>query len=189
MGKDNKLDTDNCRKCGAKNPPENEYCASCGAVLLVSTSQMKAQPKPVVPLVHRFEKRWLVTSIFVFFGVWVMSLVAFFVFANLFFDASLADIKFGETDLHASWMPVLAPALAVAMLMYLGAGMLISQLATDSKTLETVFGALIVSVLVGSSGSMVSSDFLLASVLFGIPGVMAAGFGARLGGKKFKRSM
>ncbi|MBN2716094.1 MAG: zinc ribbon domain-containing protein [Deltaproteobacteria bacterium] len=181
-------DTIVCRKCGAPNPPGNDYCASCGAILLVSTGMMKAQPKPAVPLMHRFENRWLLMSVFAFLGVWVLSVVVFVVFARYFFDISLSEEQFGQTDIRTRFMPVLLPTLAAVTLMYFGAGWMISQLARDTKTAESVIGAVIVSVLVGSAGSMVSSDFLLASLLLGTPGIIAAGLGARFGGKKFERS-
>ena len=189
MGTDNTPETLNCRKCGALNPAQNDYCASCGAILQVSTSMMKAQPKPVTPVVHRFEQRWLLTAVFVFLGVWVLSLVFFVVFARFFFHASINDMSFGETGIQTRMMPVLLPALAVATLLYLGAGVLISQLAQTAKTLETIIAAALVSILIGVAGSIISSDFLLVSVLVGAPGVVVAGIGARLGGKKNKRSM
>ena len=185
---ENELNIGQCRKCGAKNPQSNQYCASCGAILKVSTGMIEAQPQPVLPFVHRFEKRWLLASIFVFFGVWVLTMVLLFVFSLLFFDAFVTELKFGETGIQTRLLPVLIPTLGTATVLYFSAGVLVSRLARDAKVAEAVIAAIIIALVIGIAGSMISSDFFIASTLFGTPGVIAAGLGARFGGKKFMRS-
>jgi hypothetical protein len=185
---ENELNTGKCRKCGAENPQSNQYCASCGAILKVSTGMIEAQPKPVMPFVHRFEKRWLFAAIFVFMGVWVISLILLVVFSWLFFNAAVTEFKFGQTDIQTRLLPVLLPTLGTATVLYFSAGVLISRLARDAKVAETVLAAIFIAIGIGIAGSVISSDSFIASSLFGTPGVIAAGLGARFGGKKFMRS-
>ncbi len=185
---ENELNIGKCRKCGTDNPQSNQYCASCGAILKVSTGMIEAQPKPVVPFVHRFEKRWLLAAIFVFMGVWAISVILLVVFSWLFFNATVTEFKLGETGIQTRLLPVLFPALGAATVLYFSSGVLISRLARDAKVAETVLAAIIIAIGIGIAGSVVSSDFFIASSLFGTPGVVAAGLGARFGGKKFMRS-
>ena len=70
-----------CRKCGTENPVTNEYCCSCGAVLQISTSVMKAQPKAKLPIVNSFQIKWVFTGLFVILGLGtVASALALFIF-------------------------------------------------------------------------------------------------------------
>ncbi|MBN2526878.1 MAG: zinc ribbon domain-containing protein [Deltaproteobacteria bacterium] len=185
----NKLNIDNCRKCGAANPPSNQYCAACGAVLQVSTAMMAAQPKAVAPHMHQFEKKWLFASIFVFLGVFVICVALFFVFATLFLDAVATDVAFGETALKTGLIKVMVFTLILVTVLYFAAGILVSRLAQDKKTLEAALGTMISSIAVGIGGSLFSSDFLLLSLVCGIPGAAIAALGARIGGRKYMRSM
>lgn len=183
----NKLDINNCRKCGAKNPESNQYCASCGAILQVSTAMIAAQPKSAFLQYHRFQNRWLIISIFVLLGVWVISALATLVFSALFLNISVESMTFGETEMTTSAIPILFHGLGILSVSFFLAGFFISRIARDTKIVETVVSAIIVSIFIGVSGTIISADFLIASLLLGLPGAVAVGLGARMGGKKFER--
>lgn len=181
------LKTDKCRKCGAGNPTTNQYCASCGAILQISTGMMEAQPKAVTPSYHSFEKRWLLISVFVLFGFVAVAAGVIVLLASIFFQASVSDMEFGLTGINTSAIGMIVLTVIVVSGLFFGAGMLISSLAKDVKQTETVLASIIVALIIGIFGQIVSSDFLWVSLLFFIPSTICVGIGAWVGGTRYAR--
>lgn len=148
---------------------------------------IEAQPKAAVPLYHSFQKRWLVISVFALFGFAALCAVLVMVIAAFLFDMSVSDVEFGKTGVQTTAVQILLLAMLIFCAVFFGAGVLISRLAKDRKMVETAAASVIISIFIGVSGNMISSDFFIVALLLGLPGTVAVALGARIGGKPFER--
>jgi hypothetical protein len=180
MGSENS-NTLNCRKCDALNPVSNAYCAECGAVLKVSTALVKAQPGRVLPYLHEFKFRWLLAGSFVMLGCAVLAMALI---------ALLTALMLGESrtlTLSGMGSAFGAVVVGVTVLVFAFGGLILSSLSRDTRIAESVLASFLAAVLVGIAGHHFSGDFLLLVLLLAVPCAIAAGVGARFGGKNRKR--
>ncbi len=172
-----------CRKCGTQNPATNQYCAECGAVLAVSTVQMRAQSVSFVPNLKKFRVRYMISTIFVMMGSSFVVLIAMGILIkfSISFDSLTAANTF-RTIGQKTPILVIVSALFVLSAFFLS-GWLTARMSKSKASIESFVAALVVFAIVGGAFWAVSDDAIIVSLVFAIPCAVVAALGARLGCK------
>jgi len=168
-----------CRKCGRPNPPSNEYCAGCGAVLLISTRVMEAQPRAVLPIIRQFELRWLAVGIPVMLGTGTIALVAAAVLVTMV-------LKWGYSSGHGLSSLASGTSLifiAMAALAFLAGGALLRWVSRGPRPAEAATASFACALLMGLGLRSLSGDFFIGALLMAVPAALLAALGARLGAR------
>ena len=172
-----------CRKCAAQNPTTNQYCAECGAVLAVSTVQIRAQALSFVPNLKRFRIRLMISAIFVMLGSTFVALV----FVGISIKASISFDSLTSADTFRT-IGQKTPELAAATVLFVLAafflsGWLTARTSKSKASLESFAAALVAFVILGGTLWAVSDDAIIVSLVFAIPCASVAALGGRLGCK------
>ncbi len=175
-------DMEPCRKCGTPNPQSNQYCLSCGAVLSVSTSMVRAQPKTLLPFTNQFRWRWVVLGTLAILGTTTLALTGVAVTAVLVMES---DMKTGSLGSIGARVPGLVIAGAAV---FLGAfalgGWIVARMARGKTIAEPALAAILVLGLLAGAGSALSPDALMAAAAMTLPCVFMAAVGGWFGGKR-----
>jgi hypothetical protein len=170
---------DPCRKCGTPNPPSNQYCRKCGAVLAVATALVRAQPRTLIPLPRGFRWRWVALGALVILGTATLVLAATFVAGTAVLGSGLEGGSLRGLGAGASGFVVAAGA-ALLVAFFLG-GWLTSRLSRVRRVAEAAIAALAVLVFLAVAGAALSTDLVAVAAALALPCVAAAGLGGRLG--------
>ena len=175
-------DMEPCRKCGTKNPKSNQYCLSCGAVLSVSTSMVRAQPKTLLPFTDRFRWRWVFLGTLAILGTTTLALGGVSVTAALVLGSKL---KAGSLSAIGARVPGLAVAGAAV---FLGAfalgGWIVARMARGKTIAEPALSAILALGLLAGAGSALSPDALMLAAALTLPCVFMAALGGWFGGRQ-----
>jgi hypothetical protein len=165
-----------CRKCGVPNPPGNQYCKKCGAVLSVSTTILKAQRKPVKPQDTGFKWRYVWVGGFVMLGLAAVA-IGTAIFLGLRVQVEERGVVGG--------LAAFAVALGVVFLISFGiSGFLLGLLAKRAVPREAFVAAALVVTLLGVIGSTVTYDLAITAGLLLLPTGFSAWLGSRLRGRE-----
>ena len=179
------MDTRPCRKCKTPNPVTNQYCRSCGAVLQVSTTLVKAQPKTILPLVRKFRWKWVALGVPVILGAATIALLGFVVVAALLFDSATTG---GSLSTLGSRAPGLAIAGGVVFLLAFAlGGMVVGRMAGERSIAEPALASLLVLGLLAAAATPLSGDAALIAAVLALPAAIAAGFGGSFGAVSEKK--
>jgi len=170
---------DRCRKCGEVNPLSNEYCASCGAVLTIATSEMHAQPLAVQPDLKRFEFKWVITGVLIMLGTGTLAVAAGVLWGVVVFRNGLGGVE-GIESTASKMLVVLSILTGIS---FAAGGAIISIMSKKARIAEAVVSSMLAAALLGIAGLNISSDFLNAIFMMVIPGSLLAGAGAHAAAK------
>ncbi|MCU0663028.1 MAG: hypothetical protein MUC50_11965 [Myxococcota bacterium] len=166
-----------CRKCGAPNPPSNQYCRKCGVVLSLSTAMMQRQGKPILPPVREVSWHMVLLACALCLGFSVLT------------QGTLAAISVGlglklGPDLGSamrSLVGVLAISGGLFLLSCALTGAAITWLARRTLVKEPAIGVVLMSAVVGGCLAVLSTDALVVAAIASVPGAAAAALGGLLG--------
>ncbi len=174
-----------CRKCRTLNPVGNQYCRKCGAVLEVSTTEVRAQPRPIKPTIKEIRWRWIALGALVVLGVVTLLLGIFITLTYLIMSSTFEQTK----DLAAAaehFGGVMAGGAMVFIAAFGIGGAATTWLSRQSSFVEPALSALIVVVLLTIiATSMVDGALWITGILVA-PCIFMAGLGGRLAGRKVK---
>jgi hypothetical protein len=174
-----------CRKCKTPNPATNQYCRSCGAVLQVSTTLLKAQPKTLLPFVRKFRWKWVALGVPVILGAATIALLGFTLAAAVLLDAGATG---GTLRSLGSRAPGMAVAGGVAFLLAFAlGGLVVGRMARQRSIAEPALAALIVLGLLAAAGTPLSGDAALIAAVLALPAAIAAGLGGSFGAVSEKK--
>ncbi len=162
-----------CRKCGAPNRNDNIYCRRCGAVLAVGTAEVRAQKRPVSP---KRGMRWR----YVLLGVFVMpGILCFLAFAALLI-ARFLGVGGGLGGMVSNIVRIGLLSAALFFVAFgLGGGVL-TWIARQRIPREVALSAVLVFVVLGVVGSLITSDLLIVAGGLFLPSLISAVLGGRL---------
>lgn len=170
---------DPCRKCGTQNPPSNQYCRKCGAVLAVATALVRAQPRTLIPLPRGFRWRWVGLGALVILGTATLILAATFAVGTAVLGGAMQSGSLGSVGAGA---PGFAAAAGAALLVaFVLGGFLTSRLSRVRRVAESAMAALAVLAFLALAGAALSTDLVAVAAALALPCVAAAGFGGWLG--------
>jgi ribosomal protein L40E len=165
-----------CRKCKTENPLTNEYCSNCGALLSISTRELKAQPKAKIPIINSFEIKWVFIGIFVILGVATIAIFLAVMFSMFF-------LKNGEMNFKSTASTFVFIVSIFSGISFAAGGAVISYMSGKSKVIESLISSFICALLLGIAGSSVSSQFLTVIMILIIPFALLSAIGAYWGVK------
>ncbi len=168
-----------CRKCGTKNPKQNDYCRRCGALLAISTTLIKAQKGPVLPLVKEVRVKYVILGAAAMLGLITVLLVAGGAVALLLFDVSLGSSGGGSGSGN-----LIAVLVGTGVLFLLGfgiGGFALSWLLKGRPIAESVIATFLVLALLAAIGYPLSNDAPIIAAIWLLPSVLAAALGNKLG--------
>ena len=164
-----------CRKCGTSNRADNAYCRKCGAVLYITTTQVNAQPKPVMPDPTGLKWRFIWLGVFVMLGL---------VSALLFFALFLGSVTgIGANGLSGLVEDLFRLVLLTGVLFFVAfglSGLVMAWLSKRSVTKEVVIASSVVVALLGAAGSTLTTDLLVVAGMVLPLSAAAAWLGAKL---------
>ncbi|MFO8073080.1 MAG: zinc ribbon domain-containing protein [Polyangia bacterium] len=175
-----------CRKCGTPNPPSNQYCRKCGAVLSVSTGMVRAQPRTLIPLRRGFRWRWVALGALAILGATALSFAALVAVVVLALGRRIDGSSLGEIGSRAPGLA--ATALGVLLAAFAIGGMITSRMSRLRRVGESALAALCVLGFLAAVGTTLSSDAALVAAVMALPCAAAAGLGGRLGATSEKES-
>ncbi len=171
---------DPCRKCKTPNPPTNQYCRVCGAVLAVPTSMVKAQRSWIVPAAKTIRWKWIILGAWATIGLSAILLGFLYVVASFLFEQADGE---PAPDLAALADDVLALIVIGAFLFLIAfglGGLALGLIAKKSTVRESVIAALLVVVLFGAAGSLLTADLPIIIGVLAVPSIALAGLGGWL---------
>lgn len=166
-----------CRRCGAPNPPANQYCRKCGAVLSVSTAMVRQQPRPILPPIREISWRFVALAGALCLGCTFVT------------QGALAAISVGlglelGPDLGTALKGLVGVAAVSGGLFLLSCGLsgaAVSWLARRTLVTEPALGVVLVSGVLGGFLAVLSIDALVISAITAVPGAAVAALGGYLG--------
>lgn len=170
-----------CRKCGSPNPKTNQYCRSCGAVLEVSTTLVKAQRSWILPAAKGIRWKWVVFGAFATLGLAGVLLAGLYLIASLLLSDTAG---LGVTDLASLRDELLGFVIVSAALFLLAfglGGVATSLVARRRAVIESAIAAFFVLILFGAVGISVTSDAVVVAAVLALPCVALAGLGGWIG--------
>jgi hypothetical protein len=176
------MDARPCRKCNTPNPATNQYCRSCGAVLQVSTTLVKAQPKTILPFVRRFRWKWVALGVPVILGATTIALLGFALVATVLLGATAGAGSLSSIGSRAPGLLV-AGGIVVLAAFALG-GLAVGRMAKERSIAEPALASLVVLGVLAVAGTTISGDAALIAAVLALPCAAAAGFGGGFGGRK-----
>lgn len=163
-----------CRKCGTPNPEDNVYCRKCGALLDISTREIEAQPKPVMPEEEGIRWRYVGVGIFVLLGLTVCFLGAA---AYVGFRMNLGQS--GLTGLVADFFTFLTVMGVLFLLAFGIGGVVMGWISSRAVTKEVMIAAVVVIGLLGAAGAALTDDLLIVAAILLLPSMGAAWLGTK----------
>lgn len=174
-----------CRKCKTPNPATNQYCRSCGAVLQVSTTLVKAQPKTLLPFVRKFRWKWVALGVPVILGAATIALLGFAVAAAVLLDAGATSGSLSSLGSRAPGMAIVGGV--VFLLAFALGGLVVGRMARERSIAEPALASLIVLGVLAVAGTPLSGDAALIAAVLALPAAIAAGFGGSFGAVSEKK--
>jgi len=174
-----------CRKCQTPNPVTNQYCRSCGAVLQVSTTLVKAQPKTILPFARKFRWKWVVLGVPVILGAATIAIVGFTVAAAVLLDPGAASGSLSSLGSRAPGLTVAGGAVFLAA--FVLGGLVLGRMAGERSIAEAALASLIVLGVLAAAGTPLSNDAALIAAVLALPASIAAGIGGSFGAVSEKK--
>lgn len=164
-----------CRRCQTPNRTDNAYCRKCGVALNISTTEIRAQRKPVMPKLRGMQWRFLFVGFFVMLGI-VFTLVAVSAF-------TARVLGLGGTSIDGIAQNVLPLTFATAGIFFVGfgvSGYVLAWLARRRISTEVAVSTTLVLALLGVVGSLVTPDLAIVAGVAFVPSLVSAVLGVRL---------
>lgn len=177
MGK--RQDQPPCRKCKTPNPISNEYCRKCGAVLTVSTAEVRAQPKPVLPDRKGIRWHWVGMGSLVILGLAVVLQLILLAAAWMVIDSPTRIYGTGSSTDNFIGFSMMAGILF--LLSFVFGGIAITWLSKRHSILEPIIASFFVLLLLACAGWSVTEDAPFLAALAALPLAILAGLGGKLG--------
>jgi hypothetical protein len=179
------METRPCRKCKTPNPVTNQYCRSCGAVLQVSTTLVKAQPKTILPLVRKFRWKWVALGVPVILGAATIALLAFVAASALLLDSAATSGSLSSLGARAPGLVVFGGAMF--LLAFALGGLVVGRMSGQRSIAEPALASLVVLGVLAAAGTPLSGDAALIAAVLALPAAIAAGFGGSFGAVSEKK--
>ena len=177
-----------CRKCGTPNPVANQYCRKCGATLDVSTVEVKAQRRPVLPSLSGIRWRWVGLGALVTLGIVSTMLGGLAVIARFAISVGPGSVCVDLASLADRFIGLAIAAVATFLLAFGLGGMFTGWVARRRAAAEAVLASIAVLILTGSAGMLLTEDAPIVAAVLALPSAVLAALGGRLGGLLGRRA-
>jgi len=161
-----------CRICGEMNPDTNQYCKECGRLLNVTTKEMRAQRRPILPVIRKLRLRWILAGIPVTLGAAALGLAG-----SIALTLLVPSIAPSTREGSLSFLLSFGTTTIVQLVFFFIGGFVLSWIAGESGAAEPAVAAFVTVILGGFVGAVYSPDVLIIAFLMAVPATICAAFG------------